>query len=272
MCYGELFFTYRLYWTGFNSDSWLQHSWVSADRQITICFGRVCHQSRHRQAALRANYGLLWACQHRQGGGPVLTLMRGRQRAVWGDDQCYLDRSQSGCILPVLAQCCTQTNRLWILSRWQADWPPHQQPVFPTGKRPPVAKGRAFRETTKFHTHMIHVANDSRKPKKQGAFTTDWDRQVAELPPPPAITYTAHLQRSRGWWATFASWAGQTREQLSLNGRSRLWWELYCTAQKWLCEVIMGVVLILPITYSNYSLQSVWPVASKRNRSTLLGM
>jgi len=45
---------------------------------------------------------------------------------------------------------------------------------------------------------MIHVANDSRKPKKQGAFTTDWDRQVAELPPPPAITYTAHLQRSRG--------------------------------------------------------------------------
>lgn len=139
-----------------------------------------------------------------------LCSLQGRWRAVWGDRR-YLDWSQSGCILPVLAHCCAQTNRLWILSKWQADCPPHQQPVFPTGKWPPVAKGRAFRETTKFYTHMIHMANNSGKPEKHWAFTTAWDGQVAELPlPPPPITYTAHLQRSRGWWATFASWAGQT--------------------------------------------------------------
>lgn len=155
------------------------------------------------------------------------------RRAVWGDLR-YLGGSQSGCILPVLAHCCAQTNRLWILSKWQADCPPHQQPVFPTGKWPPVAKGGAFKET-KFYTHTIHVANNSRMPKKQGAFMTGWDGQVAELPPPPPITYATHLQRSRGWWATFASWAGQAREQLSLNSRSRLWRELYCSAQKWLC-------------------------------------
>lgn len=33
-----------------------------------------------------------------------------------------------------------------------------------------------------------------------------------------------------------------------------------------------GIELILPITYSNYSLQSTWPVASKRTRSAQLGM
>ena len=33
-----------------------------------------------------------------------------------------------------------------------------------------------------------------------------------------------------------------------------------------------GIELILPITCSNYSLQSTWPVASKCTRSTQLGM
>lgn len=82
--------------------------------------------------------------------------LQGRQRAAWGDLR-YLDGSQSGCILPVLAHCCAQTHQLWVLYKWQADCPPHHQPVFPTGKWPPVAKGRAFREKTKFYTHTIHM-------------------------------------------------------------------------------------------------------------------
>lgn len=47
--------------------------------------------------------------------------------AVQGDGR-YLDWSQSGCILPVLAHCCAQTNQLWILSKGQAECLPAHFP------------------------------------------------------------------------------------------------------------------------------------------------
>lgn len=182
ICYRRLFLTYGLYWTGFITDSCIQHSWVSADRQISVCLGRACtDQDMGKQDGAQ----ILFPCRRVSTGGEKdrdqerdrdgCSRCAGGRAQRWGEqgDSPSLHRSQSERILPVLACCCAQTNRLWILSKRQAECLAHQQPVFPTGKWP-VAKGRAFKETTKFYTHTIHVANNFRKPKEHGAFMTGW--------------------------------------------------------------------------------------------------
>lgn len=190
-----------------------------------------------------------------------------RGRGEWG----YLGRSQSGCILPVLAHCCAQTNRLWILSKRQAEYLPHQQPVFPTGKWL-VAKGRAFRETTKFCTHTIVWQITSGSLRNTEPLWLAGDGQVVVLPPPPRITYAARLPRSRDWWATFTSRAGPTKEQLSWREGAGCGEKLQCSEM----TVPNGhgdvIELILLITCSNCSLQLTCPVTSKCTRCTQAGM